>query len=100
MIRACLVSAFALAAMGCSPQTQAPAEPLPETAEEATRQDICGASAFEYLLGTPASEIDQTTLPEGARVITPETMVTEDFNAERLNIITDTEGAVSSLSCF
>lgn len=99
-MRVLLFSAVAFLVMGCNSQPEPPPEPPPETAEEATRQDICGASAFDYLLGTPAAEIDQTTLPEGARVITPDTMVTEDFRAERLNIITDTDGIVSSLSCF
>lgn len=92
-----LVILAALAA--CSPPPQ-PAEPPPETAEEATLQDVCGASAFDYLLGSPADGIDRTTLPEGARIITPETMVTEDFRPERLNIITDMEGNVSQLRCF
>lgn len=95
------LSSFAIVAVlaACSPPPQS-AEPPPETAEEATLQDVCGASAFDYLLGSAAADIDQTTLPEGARIITPQTMVTEDFRPERLNIITDTDGNVSQLSCF
>ncbi|MBY0563257.1 MAG: hypothetical protein K2P58_03640 [Hyphomonadaceae bacterium] len=99
-MRAALLAMAAAGLLACAPQDQAVGDPAPETAEEATRQDICGASAFDYLLGTPASEIDQTTLPEGARIITPDMMVTQDFRADRLNIITDTDGRVSSLSCF
>ena len=98
-MRVFAMAAVALGVIACSPQ-QPTGDPPPETAEEATRQDICGASAFEFLLGAPAAQIDQTTLPVGARIITPETMVTEDFRPERLNIIVDMDGNVSSLSCF
>jgi hypothetical protein len=100
---------FALALLGvaaCS-QGAAPPEPPgeqaavgPQTAEEATAQDACGASRFQHLVGVLASEIDQRTLPDGTRVITPDMMVTQDFRPERLNVITGTDGRVSSLSCF
>ena len=35
-------------------------------------QDACGASRFQHLIGTLASEIDQATLPAGTRVLTPD----------------------------
>jgi hypothetical protein len=72
----------------------------PQTAEEATAQDACGAAAFQHLIGTLASEIDQTTLPAGARVLTPDAIVTQDFRPDRLNVMTGTDGRVSSLSCY
>lgn len=95
-----LLTVLALAA--CAQTTApAPAEPTaPQSAEEATAQDICGASAFAYLVGAPASAIDHTTLPELVRIITPETMVTEDFRPERLNIMVGTDGNVGSLACY
>lgn len=99
-MRAVVLAFAALGLAACAQQDETSGEPPPETAEEATRQDVCGASAFDHLLGAHSSEIDPAALPEGARVITPDMMVTQDFRAERLNIITDTEGRVSSLSCF
>lgn len=73
---------------------------LPQTADEATAQDTCGMAAFAHLIGTPAADIDQASLPAGARIITPESMVTQDFSPQRLNIMTGTDGRVSSMRCF
>jgi hypothetical protein len=101
MLLALLLS-VAACSQGAAPP-EPPAEPSaagPQTAEEATAQDTCGASRFEHLVGVLASEIDQSTLPDGTRVITPDMMVTQDFRPERLNVITGTDGRVSSLSCF
>jgi hypothetical protein len=72
----------------------------PENAEQATRMDTCGAARFRALLGTQASEIDQSTLPAQTRIITPDMMVTQDFSAQRLNIMVGTDGRVGSLRCF
>jgi hypothetical protein len=105
-MRAMLICLAVIAAAACSqtPPREAPDGPppasAPQTAEEATAQDSCGASRFRYLIGAPASEIDESALPEGARIITPDTMVTQDFRPDRLNIITGTDGRVGSLSCF
>jgi len=81
-----------------TPVAEAPAAPT--NAEEATAQDTCGAAAHQALIGTPASAIDLATLPAGTRVLTPDMMVTQDFRADRLNIITGTDGNVASLSCY
>jgi hypothetical protein len=108
MIRASLF-AFALLAAACAPptsETPPPAEPLaeapaaPTNAAEATAADTCGASAHQALIGTPASAIDLANFPAGTRLITPETMVTQDFRADRLNITTGTDGNVASLNCY
>jgi hypothetical protein len=102
------IMALALAAAAACTQPAPPADTPPETpaasgpqtAAEATAQDTCGASRFQHLIGTQASQIDQSTLPAGARIITPETIVTQDFRPDRLNIFTGTDGSVSSLQCF
>lgn len=72
----------------------------PTNAAEATAQDTCGAAAHQALIGTPASAIDLTTFPAGTRIITPETMVTQDFVPTRLNITAGTDGNVASLNCY
>lgn len=78
--------------------TTAPAAPT--NAAEATAQDTCGAAAHQALIGTQASAIDLATLPAGTRIVTPETMVTQDFVPTRLNITTGTDGNVASLNCY
>ncbi len=72
----------------------------PQTAAEATRRDSCGASRFRALVGTPAAEIVRASLPAHTRVITPDMMVTQDFSAQRLNIMVGTDGKVGSLACY
>lgn len=104
-----LIAACAAALAACG-QTTAPATtetPVAETtvaaptnAAEATAQDTCGAAAHQALVGTPASAIDLATLPAGTRIVTPETMVTQDFVPTRLNITTGTDGNVASLNCY
>lgn len=104
LIAAC---ATALAACGqtTTPATtetpiavETPAAPM--NAAEATAQDTCGAAAHQALIGTPASNIDLATFPAGTRIVTPETMVTQDFVPTRLNITTGTDGNVASLNCY
>ena len=113
-MRSLLISMAALGALAaCGPTTTPPADtsaaenaasaapaPPATTAAEATAQDLCGAAAFRHLVGTAASAIDRSTLPAGARIVTPTTMVTQDFVPTRLNITTDASGNVSSLSCY
>jgi len=98
-MRAAMISLLLLAA--CAPtQTPPPASGSPQTAEEATEADTCNAARFAHLVGTPADQIDRSTLPARTRIITPDMMVTQDFSAERLNIIVGTDGRVGSLRCF
>ncbi|MGD9980053.1 MAG: I78 family peptidase inhibitor [Hyphomonadaceae bacterium] len=105
MITACLLALAACGQTAATTETPS-AEPAAETpaaptnAAEATAQDTCGASQHQALIGTPASAIDLSTYPPGTRIITPETMVTQDFVPTRLNITTGTDGNVASLNCY
>lgn len=107
MIRAALF-ATALLAAACSqpapegaPETPAEvADVMPQSQEEATAEDTCGASRFQHLIGTPLASIDQATLPAGARLLTPDAVVTQDFRPDRLNIVSGADGNVSSLACY
>lgn len=94
-----LVGALALVAACASQETPA-GSAEPQTAEEATQADTCGARRFAHLIGAPADQIDRSTLPPRTRIIAPEMMVTMDFSAERLNIMVGTDGRVGSMRCF
>lgn len=101
-MRALMVSLVLLAGCGT---TGTPASPpstgsMPNTAEEATAQDTCGASRFRNLIGTDASAIDVSSLPARTRIIRPGMMVTMDFSATRLNIQVAPDGKVTTLRCF
>ncbi len=101
----------ALAACTQGPQTyrdldrmgqdyQRAAAARPQTADQATARDTCGARRFEPLIGSPGDAIDRATLPPGTRIITPDMIVTQDFSPERLNILVGTDGKIGSLRCF
>lgn len=102
MIRASLI-VISLFAAACAPPGQEPAqEPAasaPQTREEATRQDTCGAAAYRDMIGANLAAV---TFPadSGIRVIQPDTAVTQDFRADRLNVIADAQGVITALECF
>jgi Peptidase inhibitor I78 family len=106
MIRASLF-AFALLAAACTPPAETPPEQpvaeeptaLPQTAAEATAQDTCGAAEYRGLVGQNFAAV---TLPAGnnIRIIQPDTMVTQDFNPTRINMIVGADGIITAFECY
>jgi hypothetical protein len=105
MIRA---SIFSLALLGaaCTPPAEPPPEEpvaetpaMPQTAAEATAQDTCGGSQYAGFVG---SNLAAVTMPadSGVRIIQPDTVVTQDFNPERINFIVDADGIITSIECY
>jgi hypothetical protein len=92
--------ALAAACTQTAESTSLPSNSPPNTAEEATAQDTCGASHWRQYIGRAASEVDRSTLPARARVIMPGQMITMDFSAERLNIRVGPDGKVTEVGCF
>lgn len=96
---------FALAACGQpttpteTPATTEPVAAEPLTAAEATAQDTCGASQYRAMVG---SNIAAVTFPadSGIRIIQPDSAVTQDFSAQRLNVIVDATGIITGLECY
>ena len=80
-------------------ESAAPGDPTPGTAVEATAQDTCNAARFSDLIG---SNIDEVTIEQGpdVRVVSPDSMVTQDFRPDRLNILVDEDGQITSLECY
>lgn len=81
------------------PATTETVNVAPTTAAEATAQDTCGAAQYRAMIG---SNIAAVTFPadSGIRIIQPDTMVTQDFSAQRLNVIADASGIITSLECY
>ena len=104
-MRILIFSAAVLALAACgetvtpsdTPAGETPVITGPANAEEATAQDTCGAAAYSGLVGTSIAAV---TLPEGIRVIAPDTAYTEDFRPDRINIRTDANGVITSVECF
>ena len=89
-----------LAGCCCTPKPATEVAPPPVAAQPRGEPDTCGRARFQNLIGTPADAIDRASLPPGTRILTPTSIVTRDFRRERLNIMTGTDGKVSSLQCY
>ncbi len=109
-MRKLLVTAACVAALAACGQTTTPATSeappadvatttAPTTPAEATAQDTCGASQYRAMIGT---NIAAASFPSGGniRIVMPDQPVTQDFSAQRLNVITDTNGVITSLECY
>lgn len=103
-----VAAALAAALAACGQTTTSSETPVdaatttaaaPTNAAEATAQDTCGASQYQAMIGT---NIAAATFPsEGnIRVIMPNQPVTQDFSAQRLNVVTDANGVITSLECY
>jgi hypothetical protein len=107
----CALAAIALAACGekaseAPPPSDTPAvtdadgAAAPDAAGDTadTAEDLCHAADYQSLVG---QNIAAVTLPADLnhRVIKPGDVVTEEFNAERLNIHTDETGVITEVKC-
>jgi PBP1b-binding outer membrane lipoprotein LpoB len=98
-VHALLASLMFLAGCCCTPKPAAETTP-PPVAEQPASADTCGMARFQNLIGQPARAIDRSTLPAGTRILEPNSIVTQDFRQDRLNIFTSADGRVSSMRCF
>lgn len=58
----------------------------------------CGGAPLLAAVGGPVAAV-QADLPEGARVIAPDSAVTRDFREERINLDVDAAGLVLRVWC-
>ncbi|MCE8519122.1 hypothetical protein KBY27_21280 [Ruegeria pomeroyi] len=59
---------------------------------------FCKGDDLGDIVGQPVATVSHL-LPEGARVIGPDSLVTQDYRPNRLNVSTDKAGLVTRLSC-
>lgn len=59
----------------------------------------CGALDLQFLVGGSARALDSMRFNKPVRVIYPDTAVTMDYNADRLNFEVDRTGRISRVSC-
>ena len=81
-----------LAVAGCAAQ-EPPVPVLPPVT------DLCGASAFQNMLGFNVRSLPQPGPWETLRIIRPGMMVTMDYSATRLNAQVDGAGRILALTC-
>jgi hypothetical protein len=70
--------------------------PAAGATDDFTAPDTCGAGAYRRFIG---ARISSMTPPPNSRVIRPGDPVTEDFRTDRLNIVVDADGFITSLEC-
>jgi hypothetical protein len=89
--------------MAPTPGPEAAAPMTPETAphvDPATPPaDACGALQYQALIGKPITEPGVPAEGPNVRYIRPDTQVTMDFRADRLNIDIDTGGMIKGFRC-
>jgi hypothetical protein len=59
----------------------------------------CPAAAYQVLVGQPIGEIHTGSLPSPRRIYGEGDMVTMDYRADRLNIVTGDDGRVVEVKC-
>jgi Peptidase inhibitor I78 family len=84
---------FAIAALALSIGTTAVvAQNLTQNLAE------CGRDEFQFLVGKPEGLV-HAQLPTGARVIPPNSPVTQDYRPERANFDLDKDGVIVRIWC-
>lgn len=64
----------------------------------AAQEDSCGAAAFEPLLNQPLEQVE-SQLPETARILPPDSVMTQDMRPDRLNVNLDEDGVIIRFWC-
>jgi hypothetical protein len=93
-----LILALPLALAACLPATGG-GEPGQTPATPGETPDACGASALQSLIGRKESVLETMRFSQPMRVIQPGTMVTMDFQENRVNFNIDDTGFITSVTC-
>lgn len=83
-------------ATASAPETPEPQPPVDPAAPGA---DACGAAQYAALVGKPISEPGVPPEGPGVRYIRPDTRVTMDFRADRLNVHMDANDIITEFRC-
>ncbi len=73
-------------------------EEMPAAEPAAIDLSFCKGEGLEDMIGQPVTD-NLGRLPEGTRVIGPDTLVTQDYRPNRLNVTTDAAGIVTAVTC-
>lgn len=61
--------------------------------------DACGSLKYLSMVGTKIDAAGADSFPAGSRVIRPDTVVTRDYRAERLNVHVNAKGTIERIDC-
>lgn len=96
--RLCLILGATLLAAGCSSTAEKP------TSASGPTPDSCTSSAVEHFKGKTATPelLEQARQQAGAstaRILTPDSVVTLEYNGQRLNLNVDDQHVITRVSC-
>ncbi|MDN5787995.1 I78 family peptidase inhibitor [Pseudorhodobacter sp.] len=101
-----LTSILCAALFACTPTarrapTVSPPMVLPLTGDHLKEQepDSCGASKLGHLVGQNEGMLRTVALKGRYRAISPDTLVTQEYDAFRLNAYVDDAGTIQRLTC-
>lgn len=91
----------AVALMGCAPEPLPVANPNVDLTPgwNEAEPDTCGAAPFVHLVGGPVDRVHMAGLPGIYRVLAPGAIVSQEYNAQRIDIQVDGAGVVTRLTC-
>ncbi len=102
-MRLAALATLALGLAACAtpalPASPSGISPVPEAALPDSSVDTCGARLFSELVG---KQIDGAGVPGDSRLvrhIRPDTRVTMDYIAQRMNIEADAQGVIRKINC-
>lgn len=79
---------------------QSPPAPVPQAEYKPMADDQCGASALQYLVGKPKTDIPVPLDPGSRRVVCSSCIVTQEYRADRQTITFDSDtGFITSVKC-
>ena len=95
---------FSLSACAEGPTESLPDDDVPVTSEEEASETadafICYPDSIAELVGQPASVLDgHPDRPADVRLIGPETLVTQEYMPNRLNVHLNAQGRIVRLDC-
>ncbi|WP_415182866.1 I78 family peptidase inhibitor [Phaeovulum sp.] len=88
-MRGCVAIALGLLLAACQPESPV-STPAPDT---------CGADVLQTLVGQPAKVLETMRFAAPVRIIRPDTAVTMDYRADRLNIVIDRSERIARVHC-
>lgn len=99
--RLCLILGATLLAAGCSSTAE---KPTSAATPSGSTPDSCTSSAVEHFKGKTATPelLEQARQQAGAstaRILTPDSVVTLEYNGQRLNLNVDDQRVITRVSC-
>ena len=103
-MRARFLLPLMLLSCGTAPIVNPKVPDQPSTPELVQREpDLCGAAGFQGVVGHPRTDVAQVVAAAGGiakmRVIPFGSIITQDYDAARVNFMLDAAGLVLSVSC-